>query len=372
MTKVPVRPEMDGFKPYSPGLSIDEIKKKYGLPRVIKMASNENPLGVSPVVTERLHRASGLAFRYAQAGTPALSEALAVHLGVDAAQVVAGNGSDEIIDLLLRIVARPGIDNVVAFDPCFSIYDVQSRLCGIEFRQTPLNADFTFPFDALLELVDENTAIVFVTNPDNPSGFACPASVLLELAKKLPSRTLLVVDEAYIDFADPIETYSVLPHFSSQERMVVLRTFSKMYGLAGLRLGYGVMPTWLADLMLRVKLPFSVNILAEQAGLAALDDMLFVQETLRVVHEGRELLFKELVAMGCEVQSSQANFLMFRPPVDANLLFEGLLQRGVIIRPLKSYKMPDRLRVSIGNPEENQAFLEKTREVLRECNDSHS
>jgi histidinol-phosphate aminotransferase len=371
MTKVLVRPEMAGFKPYSPGLSIDEIKKRYGLARVIKMASNENPLGTSPVVRERLKNASPLAFRYAQAGSPDLSERLGRHLGVPSSCVVAGNGSDEIIDLLLRVVARPGLDNVVAFKPCFSIYDVQSRLCGVEFRQAPLNPDFSFPFDRLLSLVDENTALVFVTNPDNPSGHACPASDLAELAAMLPERTLLVVDEAYVDFAAPLDVYSTLPYFGRLQNLVVLRTFSKMYGLAGLRLGYGVMPEWLADLLLRVKLPFSVNILAEQAGLAALEDDVFVSETLRVVSEGRAMLERELSALGCKVWPSQANFLMFEPPMDARTLFEALLERGVIIRPLTSYGMPEKLRVSIGNEDENLDFLAKTAEVLRD-NHSHS
>jgi histidinol-phosphate aminotransferase len=366
MTKVLVRPQMAGFKPYSPGLSIDEIKKRYGLARVIKMASNENPLGTSPVVLERLKNASSLAFRYAQAGSPALSERLGRHLGVPAPCVVAGNGSDEIIDLLLRVVARPGVDNVVAFKPCFSIYDVQSRLCGVEFRQAPLNPDFSFPFDRLLSLVDENTALVFVTNPDNPSGHACPASDLAALAAMLPKRTLLVVDEAYVDFAAPLDAYSMLPHFGHIQNLVILRTFSKMYGLAGLRLGYGVLPEWLADLVLRVKLPFSVNILAEQAGLAALDDDIFVSETLRVVSEGRAMLERELSALGCKVWPSQANFLMFEPPMDAGTLFEALLGRGVIIRPLTSYGMPEKLRVSIGNEDENLEFLAKTAEVLRD------
>lgn len=372
MTKVLVRPEVEGFKAYTPGLSIDEIKEKYGLARVIKMASNENPLGVSPVVQEKIKSSASLSFRYAQAGTPALCQALSRHLGVPQECVVAGNGSDEIIDLLLRVVARPGVDNVVAFDPCFSIYDVQSRLCGLEFRQAKLNQDFSFPFQRLLDQVDAKTALVFVTNPDNPSGYACPASELAALAGQLPERTLLVVDEAYVDFALPRDRYSMLPLFGRLPNLVILRTFSKMYGLAGLRLGYGLMPAWLADLLLRVKLPFSVNTLAEQAGLAALDDDIFVAETLRVVSEGRELLSRELTRLGCTVQPSQANFLMFTPPMDARSLFEQLLRQGVIIRPLTSYGLPDRLRVSIGNADENQEFLNKTAEVLRGHHHRHS
>ena len=366
-----LRPEVLEFTPYSPGLSIDEIKERYKLPSVIKLASNENPLGASPLVQRVLSRRSEVVFRYPQSGNPRLVKAIAEHHGVPVECVVPGNGSDEIIDLLLRVVARPGVDNVVAFRPCFSIYDVQSRLCGLEFRQADLNADFSFPFDALLSLTDEHTALVFVTNPDNPSGHACRAAELVALAAKLPPRALLVVDEAYVDFAEPLDEFTMLPHFGKIPNLVILRTFSKMYGLAGLRLGYGVMPEWLADLLLRVKLPFSVNILAEQAGLAALEDDIFLSETLHVVREGRELLTRELTAMGCTVRPSQANFLMFDPPMDARTLFEGLLQRGVIIRPLASYGMPGKLRVSIGNEDENREFLVKTAEVLRD-NHRHS
>jgi histidinol-phosphate aminotransferase len=286
--------------------------------------------------------------------------------------VVTGNGSDEIIDLLLRVTARPGVDNVVAFDPCFSIYDVQARLCGVEFRQARLNDDFSFPLERLAVLIDKNTVLVFVTNPDNPSGYACPAADLADLARSLPSRTLLVVDEAYIEFADPQDRYSMLPYFTSIPNLIILRTFSKMYGLAGLRLGYGIMPEKLADLLLRVKLPFSVNILAEQAGFAALEDRAFVEETRRVVHAGREELSLGLTALGCTVYPSQGNFLMFAPPMDALTLFEELLRRGIIIRPLTSYGLPEMLRVSIGNAEENREFLEKTREVLRGNHHRHT
>lgn len=372
MVPIPVRPEVKEFKAYVPGLSIDEIKEKYALSTVIKMASNENPLGVSPVVQQRIEHNSSLSFRYAQAGTPVLCQALAAYLQVPPATLVAGNGSDEIIDLLLRVVARPGVDNVVAFKPSFSMYELQSRLCGVEFRQAPLNEDFSLPLDGLLSLVNEQTALVFVTNPDNPSGYACAAQELVDLAHKLPARTLLVVDEAYIEFTHPVERYSMLPHFHSLPNLVLLRTFSKIYGLAGLRLGYGIMPQWLADLLLRVKLPFSVNVLAEQAGLAALEDEVFLAETLRVVGEGRELLTQELLGLGCQVYPSQTNFIMFKPPIQASLLFESLLCQGIIIRPLASYGLPDMLRVTIGNMAENKEFIYKTKEILREHHHSHS
>ena len=364
-----VLPQIPDFEPYSPGLNIDQIRERFGLHDVIKLASNENPLGVSPVVQKAIERFANWAFRYAQAGTPRLSKAIAEHLGVSPARVVAGNGSDEIIDLLVRIKARPGMDNIIAFRPCFSMYEVQSRLCGVEFRQADLNPDFSFPFDRLLALADENTALCFVTTPDNPSGYAPPVAALADLAEALPPACLLVVDEAYMDFAEPQADYSLLARLDEFPNLVVLRTFSKMYGMAGLRLGYGVMPPWLADYMLRVKLPFSVNILAEEAGLAALGDEVFVQATLDAVRSGRAELTRELTALGCEVRPSQANFLLFDLPasagMDAKGFFEALLERGIIIRPLSGgYGLPSSLRVTVGDGSENRAFLRAAREIL--------
>lgn len=366
-----LRPEVLAFSPYTPGLSIDEIKVRYGLQSVIKLASNENPLGASPLVTRVLTRRADSVFRYPQSGNPRLVEAIARVHGLDPAQVAPGNGSDEIIDLLLRVKARPGQDNVVAFDPCFSIYKLQARLCGVEMRQVKLGPDFGFPFEKLLALCDDHTALVFVTNPDNPSGHAVKAAELAFLAKALPKRAMLVVDEAYVDFCDDEQEYSVMSRLGSLENVVVLRTFSKLYGLAGLRLGFGAMPPWLADLVMRVRLPFSVNLLAEAAGLAALEDLHFVQATKETVRLGRAWLTERLTALGCKVAPSQANFLLFTPPAKAQHVFERLLERGIIIRPLASYGLPDSLRVSMGSQPENEAFIAALADILAATETAH-
>ena len=359
-----LRPEILEFTPYSPGLSIDEIKERHKLKSVIKLASNENPLGASPLVKRVLERRAEAVFRYPQSGNPRLVQAIAETHGVPASRVVPGNGSDEVIDLLLRVKARPGLDNVVAFEPCFSIYRLQAKLCGVEMRQARLSPDFRFPFDDLLGLCDDNTALVFVTNPDNPSGHAVPAAELAYLAKALPPRALLVVDEAYVEFAEPEEDYSVMSRLGSLPNVAVLRTFSKLYGLAGLRLGFGVLPEWLADLVMRVKLPFSVNLLAEAAGIAALEDHHFRQATLKTVRVGRAWLAGELARLNCDPRPSQANFLLFTPPAPAREVFEALLVRGIIIRPLGSYGLADCLRVSVGSEPENRAFIQALEEVL--------
>ncbi len=360
-----VRPEVLEFKPYSPGLGIDEIRDKYGLSNVIKMASNENPLGVSPVVQDVIQKYAVMAFRYPSAGNPDLCRAISGYLEIDPQRIACGNGSDEIIDLLIRITAVPGRDNIVAFRPCFSIYKLQSRLCGIEFKQYPLGPEFSFDWDGLLDLVDDKTRIVFLTNPDNPSGFAASTEEIENFFMRLPDSAILVIDEAYIDFASPLEKFSSLNLAVNSERIVVLRTFSKMFGLAGLRLGFGVLPLFLADYLRRVRLPFSVNILAEKAGLAALNDAMFRQATLDLIINGRDFLTRELEALECLVYPSQANFLMFRPPAEAQKVFEALLARGIIIRPLNSYGLPDLLRVSMGTEKENKTMISELKAILK-------
>lgn len=368
-TLYPIRPEVSAFEPYSPGLSIDEIRNRFGLDSVIKMASNENPLGVSPVVQKVLRDRVNMVFRYAQSGNPILVEAIARHHGLDPAHVIPGNGSDEVIDLLIRVCPSPGIHNVVACKPCFSMYRIQSRLCGVEFRQVPLNADFSFDWQGLLQAVDAKTALVFITTPDNPSGYCPSRDEVRKFARQLPQSCLLVVDEAYMDFCPDETQCSLLPEFADIPNLVILRTFSKSYGLAGIRLGYGIMPIPLADTLRSVHMPFSVNILAEAAGIAALEDTTFYEETLLAVRTGRAFLASELAGLGCEVYPSAANFLMFQLPPgckrDARGVFEHLLSRGVIIRPLESYGLPRHLRVSVGNAEENSLFITLLRECLR-------
>ncbi|MDL2285212.1 histidinol-phosphate transaminase [Desulfovibrio sp. OttesenSCG-928-F07] len=372
-----VRSAVENLEPYSPGRSIDEIRAAYGVEHIIKMASNENPLGVSPMVREALERSAAEVFRYAQSGNPRLAERVAKLHGLNANQVVLGNGSDEVIDLLIRCKAEPGVHNVVTFDPCFSLYPIQSQLCGVELRSVPLKSDFTFDWQGLLNACDENTALVFVTTPDNPSGYCPKATELEALAKALPAGALLVIDEAYMDFAafengNPtarLAEFSLMPRFKEFNNIAILRTFSKSFGLAGLRLGYGVMPAKLADYLCRARPPFSVNILAEVAGIAAIEDTDFRLATMQTVEDGRNYLTTELTNMGCTVYPSRSNFIMLTLPqasaAAADAMFEALLKRGLIIRQLKSYKLPQMLRISVGNADENKALITAMRAILQ-------
>ena len=369
MSEISALPRIRELDAYVPGLSIAEIQQKYGLSQVIKMASNENPLGASPLAQEAARRHAPALFRYPQGGNPRLVRALADLHAVDSRRVAVGNGSDEIIDLLIRMLAEPGKHSLACFEPCFSIYPIQGRIAGVEVRRCPLEKDFSFDFDALLRLVDQSTRLVFVTTPDNPSGYCPPRGAVADLAGRLADIArdcLLVVDEAYMDFAEDEAGASLLASGALPDNAVFLRTFSKSWGLAGLRLGYGVLPPALAEYFWRARLPFSVNILAEEAGLAALADTAFRRATLDAVRRGRATLRDGLTALGCTVWPSAANFLLFRLPPDAGSAkgcFEALLRRGIIIRPLNSYNLPEHLRVSVGDAGENAAFLAAMREI---------
>ncbi|WP_432738247.1 histidinol-phosphate transaminase [Maridesulfovibrio sp. FT414] len=364
MSAIKVRPDMMDSTPYAPGLTIDEIKQKYGLDTVIKLASNENPLGASPLAQKAINRHAPYVFRYPHNGNPRLNRAIAERVGVDEAQIISGNGSDEVIDLLVRIKAQPGQDEVLTYESCFSMYRLMSRLCGINFRQIPRGEGYRQPLKALAEAVSEKTAIVFLTTPDNPTGLAVTAAEVREMAASIPEHTILAIDEAYIDFATPAEVYDMRGLLNEFPNIVLTRTFSKAYGLAGLRVGFGIMSPELAGYINSARAPFTVNLLAEEAAIAVLADEVFYNTTLDVVLRGRKRFTSGLREMGCEVLDSQANFVMFKPTRDAVEVFEELLRRGIIVRPLKSFGLPEYIRVNMGTDYENEVFLKTIREIL--------
>ncbi len=363
-----VREEIRDFSPYSPGLSINEIKKKYNLNYVVKLASNENPFGVSPRVKEVIKRFSSYCFRYPCSGNPELVDKLSQYTGINKEHIVVTNGSDEIIDLIIRTITTPYKHNIVVFDPSFSIYRLQAKFHGIEIKYVPLKDDFSFDFDELFRAIDENTKLIFLTNPDNPSGYCVKATEIINFLKMSPPNITIIVDEAYVEFCDVVQEITCIREVIKYDNLGVIRTFSKLFGLAGLRIGYGILPLWLSDYIKRVKLPFSVNILAEKAAIEVLEDEDYINLTLDTVKKERNYLKEEMEKLGCLVYPSQANFLMFKPPVQASIVFEELLKKGIIIRPLKSYGLDEYLRVSVGREDENRRFISCLGEILNKGN----
>jgi len=348
--------------PYVPGKPVEELERERGIQNSIKLASNENPLGPSPKALAALRQTLTSLHRYPDSAGFMLTRKLAERLGLKPGQIVLGNGSDDIIAMLARSFLRPG-DEVLMPQPSFQMYEIESRAAAAAPVQVALR-DFRTDLEAMAARLSPRTRMVFVNSPHNPTGSLVARRELERFMGRLPEGVLLVLDEAYIEFVrDPAGPNS-LDYINAGRPVVGLRTFSKAYGLAGLRIGYGLMPVEVAEVLHRVRQPFNASLPAQAAAAAALEDVEFLKETLRVVHQGVDYLHGALTGMGLECLPTQANFLMFRVSGDARRVFEGLLDRGVIVRPLASYGYPDRIRVNAGRPEENQRFVEALRQVL--------
>ncbi|THB67576.1 MAG: histidinol-phosphate transaminase [Desulfovibrio sp.] len=358
-----IRPEIRDLKAYAHAVDLEAVKQRYGLERVIKLASNENPLGPPPLAQEAVRAEARDMSRYPDPLNTGIRQAVSEHTGVAPERIAVGNGSDDLIDLLVRVKARPGVDQVLTLDPCFDLYVIQSRIAGVQCCQVPLSRDLRFDFTALVDAADENTVLVYLTSPMNPTGQAALPQELAEVARALP-QAVVIIDEAYIDFAHPRQDFDLIPLLDELPNLGVLRTFSKAWGLAGVRLGYAILPEVLADAVRRTQIPFNVNRVAASAGVAALQDLGHYQATLELTISQRGHVARELERLGCRPMESQTNFILFQPPRPAREVFDGLLERGVLIRAMDSAGLPDRLRVSIGLEEENRLFLDALSDVL--------
>jgi histidinol-phosphate aminotransferase len=347
---------------YVPGKPIEEVERERGIAHSIKLASNENPLGPSPRALDAIQRALASVHRYPDSSGYDLIRKLAATHRLAPEQIVLGNGSDEIIHMLARAYLQPG-DEVVMPQPSFQMYEIEARAAAAVPVLVPLN-HFRTDLAAMADRLTPRTRIVFVNTPHNPTGSVVSRSELEAFMARLPEGVLLALDEAYIEFVrDPAGPDS-LDYVRAGRPVVGLRTFSKAYGLAGLRIGYGVMPDDVAEMLSRVRPPFNVNLLAQAAAAAALDDAGFLRETLDVVHAGVDYLQHALAELGLECPPTQSNFIMVRVPGEGRQFFENLLDRGVIVRPLASYGFPDCIRVTVGRPEENRRFVEALKQVL--------
>ena len=349
---------------YAAGLDEAQIASFSGGARVVKLDSNENPLGCSPRAVEAMARAAGHAHRYPPALACGLHAALARRLGAGEERVVSTAGSVRLLEALLRRVCRPGRDSALAFAPCFPGFVHRARQCGVALRQVPLEPDYAQDLAALADAAGTDTRLVYVANPDNPTGRAVTGAEIAALARRLPGRALLVVDEAYIDYADDPSSASVMPLMAGLPRVAVVGTFSKAWGLAGARVGFGVLPEALAEELKAGEAPFAVGGMALAGALAALEDEEFRLRAVAAVREGRRLLEAELDRMGCRPVPSQGSHVLFRPPMEAGRVFTRLLERGVAVRPMDFAGLPGRLRVSVGTSDENRLFIEALEHIL--------
>jgi histidinol-phosphate aminotransferase len=348
--------------PYVPGKPLEEVAREYGITDAVKLASNENPLGPSPRAAAAIRDALSRLHRYPEGAAPLLTEKLSAHLGVRPDHIVLGNGSDEVISLLTRVFLGPG-DEAILPEPAFLMYDIMINCDGATPVPVPLR-DYAIDLTAILDRITPRTRMIFLTSPNNPTGLALSRSSFEPFLDAVPGDVVVVMDEAYIEFARDPGAVNGIHHINRGRPVAVLRTFSKAYGLAGLRIGYGVMPPEMAELLNRIRPPFNTSIPAQLGAAAALDDAAFLGQTLRTVHNGLDRIGAALTDLGLDFLLSQANFLFVRVPMAADTLFEGLLREGVVVRSLTSYGYPNHVRITAGTTAENEKCIAALKKVL--------
>jgi histidinol-phosphate aminotransferase len=349
--------------PYVPGKPIEELERELGIRDSVKLASNENPLGPSPRAMAAVRAAVDNLHRYPDGAGHDFIGALAHHTSCPAQNIVMGNGSDDIIALLTQALLIPG-DRAVMPRPSFLMYEIAVRTVGAEPVFVPLD-HLAINLRAIRDAVDEKTRLVFLCNPNNPTGTIIGQQAFERFLRDLPPTVVVVVDEAYIEFVRDSDCLQSMAMAASGRPVVTLRTFSKLYGLAGLRVGYAVMPAALADGLNRIRQPFNVNLLAQIGACAALSDHDFVEKTLNLVHAGLDALYHELDALGLTYYPTQSNFFLIDMARDAQAVFEAMLRQGVIVRSMRGYGFPHCIRVNVGTLAENQRFIAALRAVIK-------
>ena len=351
------------ISPYQPGKPIAELAREMGLAEtgIVKLASNENPLGIGPRARAAVAATLDELALYPDGNGFALKSALARKLGVGMAGIVLGNGSNDVLELVARAFLAPGASAVYSRH-AFAVYPLVTQATGARGIETPAR-DYGHDLDAMLAAIRDDTRVVFIANPNNPTGTLLSAAALRAFLEALPARVLVVLDEAYGEFLDEALRAPSLAWLAEFPNLILTRTFSKAYGLAGLRVGYALADAEVADLLNRVRQPFNVNSLALAAAAAALDDAVFLAESKHVNDIGMAQLCAGCNALGLDFIPSFGNFVCVRVG-DAHAVFQALLARGVIVRPVGNYGLPEHLRVSIGLPAQNARFLAALGEIL--------
>jgi histidinol-phosphate aminotransferase len=351
------------IKPYVPGKSKSEVARENGIENPVKMASNENPLGISPKAQTAIQKVINDAYLYPEVSCYNLREALSVKFNVPEGNIIVGNGADGIIYALGMTLIEQG-DEVIIPEITFSLYETIS-LCMRARVVFSKMKNLSIDLDDILTRITKKTKLIWLSNPNNPTGTLIKAKEFQSFIESVPDNVLVVHDEVYYDFAIQEEfpkTAELLK--KSHENIFIIRSFSKIYGLAGVRLGYGIGSMELIKLMYRIRPPFDVSILAQAAGIGALSDNDFYTESLQLVKREKEYIYRELDKMGLEYIPSQTNFIIINLKKDSVKVFHALINMGWIVRPLKDYKLPHHIRITIGLREQNQKFLVSLKEAI--------
>ena len=364
--KLKVAPNIETLIPYPPGKPLEELEREYGITGSIKLASNENALGPSPKAIKAIAASLSTLHRYPDGSCYYLAQSLAGKLGVKPQELVFGNGSNEVIDLLVSTFLAPG-QEVITSHPTFLVYHKMVQARGGINRVVPLK-DMRHDLEAILAEISPDTRLIFLDNPNNPTGTVFTEKEFEDFLAKVPQHVIVVLDEAYVDFVDPEIRLDARKYLQSETPVVTLRTFSKAYGLAGLRVGYGLMRSEIAEYLHRVRQPFNVNQVAQVGARAALDDDEYYQKTLTMTKEGIAWLQQEVERLGCKPFPTQTNFFLIDVKGDCKSLYQHMLGKGVIVRPMTAYGFPNYIRITVGLPEENQRFVTAFAETLQELN----
>ena len=351
------------IKAYEAGKPLAEVEREYKINHIIKLASNENPLGFSQKIYDAVNAHMKDMNRYPESSGYLLKNKLSQKFMVSPDHIVLGNGSDDIIALLCHGFLNPGDEALMPL-PSFLMYEISVRTAKGRPVMVPL-VDFSTNLKGITEAISPKTRMIFITNPFNPTGSTISSQEFNQFLTQVPDDVIIILDEAYIEFVRDESVYDSLQNPLADPRIVTLRTFSKVYGLAGFRVGYGIMDSEIAEILNRIRQPFNVNTLAQVAAIAALEDEAFVEKTVNIVHEGLDYLFAELDAVGLRCLPTQSNFLMVDLKTDATQVFKEMLKFGVIVRSMKSYGFDTFLRITAGTREENKILMDTLKKVIK-------
>jgi len=359
-----VRKNVLDFQPYLPGKPIEEVKRELGLARVDKLASNENPLGPSPRAVSAMKKFLNRVNLYPDGSGFYLKKVLARKLKVKPENLILGSGTDEIIEIIGKTFLDP-VDEIVVSKHAFIRYEMAGELMGCRIKRVPMK-NFTHDLEAMKKAITERTKIVFVANPNNPTGTYVTEEEVEKFMDGLPEEIMVVFDEAYREYVTRKDYPKTLPYVKRGKAVIVLRTFSKIYGLAGLRIGYGIGKSELIGFMERIRPPFNTNSLAQIAAQASLSDETHIRRSRELVGKERKYMEDNLGKMGIEFVPSVANHILLKVGNGQNV-FKKLLKKGIIVRAMVEYDLPEFIRVTIGLPQQNRRFINGLREVMDKC-----
>ena len=356
--------QIHGMKAYQPGKPMEEVKAMYGLDEVVKLASNENPFGSSPNVRAFLQKDMANHAIYPDGYAQELRTAVAQFVGVDEKELIFGNGSDDLIAIVTRALLYPGVNTVMA-DPSFSQYWHNAEIEGAEVRKVPCK-EGVHDLDAMLDAIDENTSVVWVCNPNNPTGTIVSDEELSAFIAKVPSDVLIVLDEAYVEYITSDAHKPTLHYFREYPNVILMRTFSKAYGLASFRVGYGIAQAETIAKLDPIRAPFNNTILSQRVAVEAIKDQDYIAKCREANEKGKQQYYAWCDARKMHYYPSETNFVLFEVKADSNIVFEELMKRGFIIRSGAALGIPGYIRVTVGTTEQNAKFLELLDEVLKE------